>query len=149
MLFLTLVQIIITHSFFTQPCSMARSFIEVHLLVVPDQRWTRFGNITLQSDKIVHFFPRSRKVSICLTRGLGYMPMHPALLPVSADDARHSTSHSLETAVRTDEFGRPGYMASIAFFHQLHCLVMYLLLMLVDLLLMSSLLEPYSKIHRS
>ncbi|KAM3511387.1 hypothetical protein MY11210_004996 [Beauveria gryllotalpidicola] len=46
------------------------------------------------------------------------------LVKIDEDDARASTSYSLETAVHLEETQNIGYMASLGFFHQIHCLNM-------------------------
>lgn len=51
------------------------------------------------------------------------MPDYPPVLNVSADDARKSTSYSLETAVHLNDTQNIGYMASLGVFHHIHCLV--------------------------
>lgn len=51
------------------------------------------------------------------------MPDYPPILNISIEDARASTSYSLETAVHLNETQNMGYMASLGFFHQIHCLV--------------------------
>ncbi|KAM3550205.1 hypothetical protein ARSEF4850_008456 [Beauveria asiatica] len=43
---------------------------------------------------------------------------------MGSNDARASTSYSLETAVHLEETQNIGYMASLGFFHQIHCLNM-------------------------
>ncbi|KAM0667659.1 hypothetical protein ACQRIU_003524 [Beauveria bassiana] len=52
------------------------------------------------------------------------MPDYPPILNISTDDARASTSYSLETAVHLEETQNIGYMASLGLFHQIHCLNM-------------------------
>ncbi|KGQ11832.1 hypothetical protein BBAD15_g2423 [Beauveria bassiana D1-5] len=46
------------------------------------------------------------------------------LVKIDEDDARASTSYSLETAVHLEETQNIGYMASLGLFHQIHCLNM-------------------------
>ncbi|EGX96356.1 hypothetical protein CCM_01012 [Cordyceps militaris CM01] len=52
------------------------------------------------------------------------MPDYPPILNISTDDARASTSYSLETAVHLEETQNIGYMASLGLFHQIHCVNM-------------------------
>jgi len=56
------------------------------------------------------------------------MPDYPPVLNVSIDDAYKSTSYPLETAVQLNDTQNIGYMASLGFFHQIHCLVSFCLL---------------------
>lgn len=51
------------------------------------------------------------------------MPDYPPVLNISTEDARASTSYPLKTAVHLNETQNIGYMASLGFFHQIHCLV--------------------------
>ncbi|KAL7946385.1 tat pathway signal sequence [Trichoderma barbatum] len=52
------------------------------------------------------------------------MPDYPPLLNISIEDAQASTSYPLQTAVHLNETQNIGYMASLGFFHQIHCLNM-------------------------
>ncbi|KAL6698591.1 tat pathway signal sequence [Trichoderma pleuroticola] len=52
------------------------------------------------------------------------MPDYPPVLNISTEDARASTSYPLKTAVHLNETQNIGYMASLGFFHQIHCLNM-------------------------
>jgi hypothetical protein len=51
------------------------------------------------------------------------MPDYPPILNISTADAQLSTAYPLETAIHLSETHNMGYMASLGFFHQLHCLV--------------------------
>lgn len=51
------------------------------------------------------------------------MPDYPPVLKISTEDAQASTSVPLDTAVHLEETGNIGYMASLGFFHEIHCLV--------------------------
>ncbi|KAL6832776.1 tat pathway signal sequence [Trichoderma camerunense] len=46
------------------------------------------------------------------------------LVKITEEDARASTSYPLKTAVHLNETQNIGYMASLGFFHQIHCLNM-------------------------
>ncbi|KAL7937842.1 tat pathway signal sequence [Trichoderma chlorosporum] len=46
------------------------------------------------------------------------------LVKITEEDARASTSYPLDTAVHLNETQNMGYMASLGFFHQIHCLNM-------------------------
>ncbi|KAK0109488.1 hypothetical protein ONS95_002180 [Cadophora gregata] len=52
------------------------------------------------------------------------MPGYQPLLNVSTEDALRSTGWPLETVVHLNETQNMGYMASVAMFHQTHCLNM-------------------------
>lgn len=51
------------------------------------------------------------------------MPDYQPILNISTEDARASSSVPLDTAVHLEETDNVGYMASLGFFHQVHCLV--------------------------
>jgi hypothetical protein len=54
------------------------------------------------------------------------MPEYPALLSVPIEDARRSTTNTIETVVRLeDDHGGDGYMARLEMFHQIHYLVSF------------------------
>ncbi|RDW57656.1 hypothetical protein BP5796_12457 [Coleophoma crateriformis] len=56
--------------------------------------------------------------------GSKLMKEYPPILNISTEDALRTTSYPLETAVHLKDAQNIGYMASLGFFHQLHCLNM-------------------------